>query len=117
MTIVLSVASLPVAVLHADELDEADKAFFAFFDEPIVSYDRTELYDSSLSGYDYRFETEDGYGFALMACLFYKGNEFFEVEEVYFDKSSPFVDIDVPIYLTPLKYLEYHQTKKDLYSS
>lgn len=95
----------------AECLDAADVAFLEFMNaDKSISYDRQPLYNEKLeqNGWHYNFEVNDIFGFALIAFIHENDVQTFEVEEVYYEQSSPFESCTgVPVYLTFKQYIEY----------
>lgn len=102
----------------AECLDEADRAFLEFMDvDSAITYVRSPLYDESLeqNGWQYNFDYENTYGFALIAGAGINENseQTYEVEEVYYEQDSLFDDCSgLPVYVTFNQYIEY---KSDRY--
>lgn len=104
--------NMGVTSVKAEVRDEADicltEAIELMADEEIqtLTYSRRELYDRSLTsiGYIYDYNLNGHNGFALMVNI----AGYYEVTELYLRKQSPFADIDgLPVYMTPLCYIEY----------
>lgn len=107
-------ATMPFAKYHAakaETLDSADMAFLEFMGiEDKISYERYPLYNECFesSGWQYNFKLENTYGFALIAEICENDLQSFEVEEVYYEKTSPFALCKgIPIYITFNQYIEY----------
>lgn len=107
-------ATIPFAKYHAakaETLDSADMAFLEFMGvEDKISYERYPLYNECLesSGWQYNFRLDGTYGFALIAEICEDNLQSFEVEEVYYEKTSPFANCEgTPIYITFNQYIEH----------
>lgn len=107
-------ATIPFATYNAakaETLDSADMAFLEFMGiEDKISYERYPLYNECFesSGWQYNFKLENTYGFALIAEICENDLQSFEVEEVYYEKTSPFALCKgIPIYITFNQYIEY----------
>lgn len=115
LALVMLGGQLPAAKVSAAELDEADRCLIEAveltYGEDMnitnLSYDRQQLFDSDLQsfGYAYSISCDDcDEGFALMVNL----GLYYEVTEIFFNKSMPYAGIEgLPVYLTPMSYIEY----------
>ena len=108
------IATTPFGFLgsaNAESLDNADIAFLSFMNiNDNISYTRRPLYSECFeqSGWQYDFDYADTYGFALITSLYEDDQQIFEVEEVYYEQSSPFDYCEgLPIYITFNLYVEY----------
>lgn len=101
---------------NAECLDEVDIAFLEFMSvDDNISYTRSPLYNEALveSGWQYKFEYQNTYGFALIANIIENDEQTYEVEEVYYEQESAFDKCTgLPIYITFNQYIEY---KSDRY--
>lgn len=113
---VLSVflAVMPMSVYGATCekcLDNADIAFLEFMNTDCdISYTRRPLYNENLeqSGWQYNFDVDSTYGFALIAAINENDMQLYEVEEVYYEQHSPFdTCTGLPIYITFRQYIQY----------
>ncbi len=107
-------ATIPFVTYNAakaETLDSADRVFLEFMGiENKISYERYPLYNECFesSGWQYNFKLENTYGFALIAEICENDLQSFEVEEVYYEKTSPFALCKgIPIYITFNQYIEY----------
>ena len=98
--------------VHAEEMDEADLCFIdaldLMVDEEVrlLEYSRNDIYNQALApiGYVYEMRLNGEVGYVLMINL----AGYYEVTELYLRKKSPFNNIEgMPIYLTPLCYIEF----------
>ena len=96
-------------VVKAESLDSADIAFLEFMGvEDKISYDRYPLYNECLvsSGWQYNFRLDGTYGFALIAEICEDNLQSCEVEEVYYEQTTPFSNcLGTPIYIKFNKYI------------
>lgn len=99
-------------ILGVKNLDAADQCFMdtieLMIDEDIktMNYNRHDMFNAELNlvGYIYETEINNKVGVALMI----KRASYYEVTEFYINKQSPYLNINgLPIYLTPLCYIEY----------
>lgn len=98
---------------NAECLDEADLTFLEFMDvgSDNISFKRLPLYNECLeqNGWQYDFEVKNTYGFALITDIDYNCGNPYEVEEVYYEKKSPFDNCKgLPVYITFNQYIEYY---------
>lgn len=103
-------------IARADEnVDAADACFLEFVrsDESLVGeieYDYTYLYDENLqiNGRDYTFTVGNKSGYALLTEVTEGENSYYEVEEMFCGRTSPFADSEgLPVYITHRLYLDY----------
>lgn len=96
---------------YAECLDEADRAFLEFMNaDGKIVYNRSPLYNETLeqNGWQYKFDYENTYGFALIASIVENGEPTYEVEELYYEQDSPFDNCNgIPVYITFNQYIEY----------
>lgn len=96
---------------NAECLDEVDIAFLEFMDvEENISYIRSPLYNENLeqNGWQYKFQYNNTYGFALIANIIENDIQIYEVEEVYYEQESLFDKCTgLPVYVTFNQYIEY----------
>lgn len=97
----------------AECFDEADLTFLEFIDvdSDNISFKRIPLYNECLeqNGWQYDFELKNTYGFALITDIDYNCGNSYAVEEVYYEKKSPFKNCEgLPIYITFNQYFEYN---------
>lgn len=117
---VLMVSSVAVSFgqgteAKAHSLDEADKYFLEFVlsdttFEGSVSFSHTPLYNDQLeeNGREYTFSVGNVYGYALMIEIQGANKTFYEIDELFYNKTSPFSNCEgLPVYITHNTYLEY----------
>ncbi len=112
-----------VSMANAQSYDEADNYFVEFLSsdatyEGELSFTHSPLYDSELQphGREYLFTIGTVNGYALMVEFKTETKSFYEIEELFYDKPSPFTNcVGLPVYITHTTYLEYKdQTFYDL---
>ena len=99
----------------AEVLDAADQSFMEFLLSDTtyqgeVSYTHTPLYneDLEISGRQYNFTVGETNGYALLAVIQSGNKTFYEIEELFYNKQSPFADCEgLPVYITHGVYLDY----------
>lgn len=99
----------------AEEIDQADQSFIEFIlsdttYEGELEYEHYPLYDENLeeNGRQYIFEIGEVYGYALLVEIQGVDRVFYEVEEMFYNRLSPFAYCEgVPVYITHNLYLEY----------
>ena len=120
VALILMVSSLTlsfgqVLTANAQVLDSADEYFTEFvlsdttFDGELV-YSHSPLYDDELQahGREYIFSIGNVNGYALMVEFQGDNNVFYEIEELFYNKTSPFDNCEgLPVYITHNAYLEY----------
>ncbi len=100
---------------HAQTLDEADEYFteFVLSDstfEGELSFSHSPLYDEELNehGREYVFSLGDVSGYALMVEFETETQTFYEIEEIFYNATSPFANCEgLPVYVTNYTYLEF----------
>jgi len=104
-----------VIVTNAEGLDEADQCFIEFISsdtdyEGEIAYSHSPLYneDLEINGRQYDFTIGDVEGYALLTEIHSVNQTFYEVEELFYNKQSPFDECEgLPVYVTHQVYLEY----------
>lgn len=99
----------------AEETDMANQVFLEFVLSDTnyqgeITYTYSPLYDEELkvSGRQYDFTVGDIEGYALMAELESENKTFYEIEELFYNKQSPFDECEgLPVYVAQGLYLEY----------
>lgn len=115
---ILSMSALPMGkaiVTKAEALDPADQSFLEFLlsdtnYEGDIEYTHSPLYNENLevNGRQYDFTIGDVEGYALLTELQSMNKIFYEVEELFYDKESPFDNCEgLPVYITHGVYLDY----------
>lgn len=107
--------TLGANAISIDRHDAADTCFLNFIESELqepdaLEYVRTPLYNFALeeSGWQYTFTAGSQYGFALVNEIRYDDSVLYEIEEVYFNETSPYANIEgLPIYVTFNTYIEY----------
>ena len=110
-----AVQSMNNADFAQQNVDLADRSFLDFILSDAnfagnVEYSRSPLYDAELqtSGIQYAFTIGNASGYALLAEIKGENKTFFEVEELFYDKPSPFRESSgLPVYVTHGVYLDY----------
>ena len=98
---------------QAEGVNSADEYFLEFIDENVaenVVFESRPLYNVNLqvNGYEYTFEVDGENGYALLTEMQILGQTVYEVEELFYNKQSPFSEcIGLPVYVTFNLYLEY----------
>ena len=91
---------------QAESINPADTYFLEFIDENVaenVFFESRPLYnvDLQVNGYEYTFEIDGQNGYALLAEMQISGQTVYEVEELFYNKQSPFSEcIGLPVYVT-----------------
>lgn len=106
---------LQTTPVSAQSFDEADNYFLEFVLSDTtfqgeIDFTHTPLYDDQLNvnGREYNFTVGNVGGYALMTQFYGNGNVFYEIEELFYNKVSPFAGCNgLPIYITHNVYLEY----------
>lgn len=120
VALVLLVSSLPLTFgqtqkASAQSFDQADQYFTEFvlsdttFEGELV-YSHTPLYNGKLNahGREYTFSIGNVNGYALMVEFHNETDVFYEIEELFYNKTSPFANCNgLPVYITHNVYLEY----------
>jgi len=106
-----------VFAISSQDTSQADDAFLEFVASELtqqqlddLTYTKSNLFDLdfNLSGCEINFAFDDHTGFALLAVITLGGEDIFELQEIYLDKTSPFANADgTKIYPAPLNYLVY----------
>ena len=119
LAVVLSLSSIVMfsgskVTAKANTYDAGDEYFLEFISpdlgEEEISFFHTPLYDADLevNGREYVFSIDGENGYALMVELATENQTFYEIEELFFNKTSPFDSCDgLPVYITHNTYLEY----------
>lgn len=116
LSLVATLAFLPTInqiSSQAESINPADTYFLEFIDEDVaanISFEAEPLYDLDLqvNGYEYTFEVDGQNGYALLAEMQILGQTVYEVEELFYNKQSPFSEcIGLPVYVTFNLYIEY----------
>ncbi len=102
------------AIAKANSYDAGDEYFLEFISSDIVTEDiefsYNPLYNMELevNGREYTFTANGKSGYALMVEFSGENQTFYEIEELFFDRTSPFATCDgLPIYIAHNTYLEY----------
>ena len=120
VAIVLTVSSLTLSfgqsiTANAQSLDKADQYFvdFVLSDntyEGSLQYSHNALYNSKLeqNGREYLFSIGDIDGYALMVEFKHNDDVYYEIEELFYNRQSPFVGCQgLPVFITHNVYLDY----------
>ena len=102
-------------VTKAEELDLADQSFLEFVLSDTeftgdVEYTHSPLYNEDLQvhGRQYDFTVGGVSGYALLAEIQSANKTFYEIEELFYNKQSPFDECEgLPVYITHQGYLDY----------
>lgn len=112
MVVLFGTANINGIIAKADGLDAADLCLVdtieLMVDEEIqtLSYNRKELYNYELEPIGYGYETNINGKIGYIQII--KKRYHYEVTELYLNKLSPYIEIEgLPVYLTPLCYIEY----------
>lgn len=121
VALVLMVTSLTMFVgqgitANAQVLDEADEYFteFVLADSTVegdLSFSHSPLYNEELNqnGREYLFSIGGVNGYALMVEFNTENQTFYEIEELFYNKTSPFNNCDgLPVYIAHNAYLDYN---------
>ncbi len=103
------------AIANAQALDDGDDYFIDFLlsdatFEGDISFTHSPLYNSELEshGREYLFSIDDVDGYALMVEFKTPSKTFYEIEELFYNKTSPFDECTgLPVYIAHNTYLEY----------
>ncbi len=103
------------ALAQERNIDGADAYFLEFVSsdttfEGEIDYYYNPLYNESLNahGREYVFTVGNVNGYALMVEFYGNDTVFYEIEELFYNKQSPFADCNgLPVYITHNVYLEY----------
>lgn len=104
-----------VITTKAEELDAADQSFLEFVLSDAdyqgeIEYTHLPLYNEELevNGRQYDFTIGDVEGYALLTEIQSINETFYEVEELFYNKQSPFDECEgLPVYITHRVYLDY----------
>ncbi len=104
-----------VITTKAEELDTADQSFLEFVLSDAdyqgdIEYTHSPLYNEELevNGRQYDFTIGDVEGYALLTEIQSINKTFYEVEELFYNKQSPFDECEgLPVYITHRVYLDY----------
>ncbi len=104
-------------VASANEVDLADRSFIEFVTDDTtytgnLTYTHSPLYNENLevSGREYLFSIGQVTGYALMAEIHSANNVYYEIEELFYGKTSPFDACEgLPVYVDHYLYLDYTQ--------
>lgn len=119
LALVLSLSSIATysgfdVLAKANTYDAGDEYFLEFIssdvDEEDINFSHTPLYNADLeeSGREYIFTVDGQNGYALMTQFSGETQTFYEIEELFFNKTSPFAScLGLPVYITHNTYLEY----------
>ncbi len=119
LALVLSLSSFATysgfdVLAKANTYDAGDEYFLEFIssdvDEEDINFSHTPLYNADLeeSGREYIFTVDGQNGYALMTQFSGETQTFYEIEELFFNKTSPFAScLGLPVYITHNTYLEY----------
>lgn len=95
-------------------LDAADECFLEFISSDIgdeeINFSHSPLYDELLreNGRQYDFTVGGTDGYALLTEIMLNDGMVYEVEELFFDQSSPFDDCrGLPVYISHRTYLDF----------
>lgn len=112
--ILAALPSIGYMQAKADVLDAADTCFVEFIEseaEGKLAYQHKPLYDEKgdVNGRQYDFTVGNRTGYALLAEITSNEKTFYEVEELFYDKISPFEKCKgMPVYITHRLYLDYN---------
>ena len=118
VAILLMITSVAMSLgqgVKAFALDEGDSCFleFVYADstfEGDITFSHSPLYNQELNehGREYEFSIGDINGYALMIEFKTETQTFYEIEELFYNKQSPFADCTgLPVYIAHNTYLEY----------
>ncbi len=117
LAVVLSFSSVAVysgMEVKADSYDAGDRCFLEFISSDVgqeeVDFFHKTLYNADLEigGREYIFTVNGQTGYALMIELRGENQTFYEIEELFFNRVSPFSECEgLPVYITHNTYLEY----------
>ena len=119
LAVVLSFSSIAVysgseVIAKANSFDAGDEYFLEFISSDLgekdIDFSHAPLYNADLevNGREYLFNIEGENGYALMAEFSGENQTFYEIEELFFNKTSPFANCDgLPVYVTHNTYLDY----------
>ena len=117
LAVMLSFSSVAVysgAEVKADSYDAGDISFLEFIASDLgegdIDFFYNPLYNAELevNGREYIFTADGQSGYALMVEFSGENQTFYEIEELFFNRTSPFMDCEgLPIYIAHSTYLEY----------
>ncbi len=119
LSVVLSFSSIVMfsgskLTAKANSYDPGDEYFLEFISSDLgekeISFSHTPLYNADLevNGREYVFSIDGENGYALMVEFSGENQTFYEIEELFFNKISPFASCEgLPVYITHKVYLEY----------
>ncbi len=119
LAVMLSVSSSAVysgaeVNAKANSYDAGDECFLEFISsdlgEESIGFYYNPLYNADLevNGREYIFTVNGESGYALMVEFASESQIFYEIEELFFNRTSPFADCEgLPVYITHNTYLEY----------
>lgn len=104
-----------VIMTKAEELGAADQSFLEFVLSDAdyqgkIEYTHSPLYNEELevNGRQYDFTIGDVKGYALLTEIQSINKTFYQVEELFYNKQSPFDECEgLPVYITHRVYLDY----------
>ena len=110
-----AVISVQGVQAYAQTYDEADEYFIEFVQsdstfEGTLDFSHAPLYNEKLSehGREYVFSIGEVNGYALMVEFKTQTKTFYEIEELFYYRNSPFANCEgLPVYLTHNTYLEH----------
>ena len=105
----------PAPITRADDIDAAEQAFLDFLSSDTdydgeLEYTYSALYDENLNinGRQYNFSIGEVNGYALLTEIQTNNETFYEVEELFYNRQSPFDNcLGLPVYITHGTYLYY----------
>ena len=115
---ILGISAMPIRstiITEATTLDLADQSFMEFVlsdsdYQGMVEYKHSPLYNEKLevNGRQYNFEIGNIEGYALLTEIQGVNQTFYEVEELFYNRQSPFEECEgLPVYITHGIYLDY----------
>ncbi len=108
-----AVPSIGNVQVKAEPLDAADTCFVEFVQseaEGELRYEYIPLYNEKqeVNGRQYDFTIDNRTGYALLTEITGNGKTLYEVEELFYDETSPFEACEgMPVYITHRLYLDY----------
>lgn len=118
VAVLASATSFGNIAAHAEaaSLDAADQCFLEFMESDAngaqVVYECSPLYNENLeqSGRQYDFTVGEQSGYALVAAVAVGEAVCYEVEELFYNKQSPFENCEgLPVYIAGKTYIEYKE--------
>jgi len=117
LAVMLSICSFVVSFrvdVKADSYDAGDEYFLEFIASDIgeddIDFSYSPLYNADLeiNGREYVFTINGQNGYALMTEFAVENQTIYEIEELFFNRTSPFANCQgLPIYVAHNTYLEY----------